>query len=426
MNPLLNELLALPVKVDSQLRVITGPHKAYRWKLELPSSFTGTIRQRLYFSTEAEAKSKRLELIEGKGALGVDQQTKLSRRGMSVEDAVNFALRHAPVVSNLTVGNLLDQFVSHRINEVKVGQRYAATLQSYCVKIRDALGADQVHDLTRTKIRKFLDSLTSRDGTASASVRTRNHYLETLRALFAFGRQEGLLSASPTDGISTAKTDPAHVAVLSLDEVQKLLNVVTAPEHSDVAPAVLLQLFAGPRRSEIPHITWQIILDKYLRLDKVKRGTRNRPVELPQVLLDLLAPYRRSSGYVFNPAGVQGSGKNHTSNSAARHSDTRDIEDAYAWRLSIVARQAGVELRKNVLRHTAITMRVNSTGDIAATSRWAGNSPAVVFSNYLGAATPDDAKRFYALRPKPTGVVVKMPAASEQKEKGPDEQAAAV
>ena len=61
---------------------------------------------------------------------------------------------------------------------------------------------------------------------------------------------------------------------------------------------------------------------------------------------------------------------------------------------------------KNVLRHTAITMRVNATGDIEATARWAGNSPAVVVKNYLGAGTPDDAKKFYALEPETEAEVV--------------------
>ena len=40
-------------------------------------------------------------------------------------------------------------------------------------------------------------------------------------------------------------------------------------------------------------------------------------------------------------------------------------------------------------------MRVNATNDVAATSRWAGNSPAVLEEHYLGNALPEDAERFY-------------------------------
>jgi site-specific recombinase XerD len=420
------DFIAMPVKVDAKFRIISGPQKAYRWKLDVPASFTGTTRKRLYFRKESEAKAKRLEFLQRKEKVGTDHNSELSRRGLSVEEAVAFALKHAPIISDLTVARLLEQFVAHRQNEVKVSDRYAATLQSYCVRISSALGQQQVHTLNRATIRKFLEELKARDGKSPASVSTRNHYLETLRAVFSFARHEGFMSTSPCDGIHTAKADPTPTSVLTLEEVQSLLEVAASPEHSEVAPALLLQLFAGPRRSEIPHITWDILLGKYLRLDKVKRGTLQRPVEMPDALLAWLAPYRRTEGYVFDPQGVCRDDGGKEAASVSGHARTRKIEDAYAWRLEVIARQSGVKLPKNVLRHTAITMRVNFTGDVAATSRWAGNSPAVVFSNYLGAATPEDAKRFYALRPKQQGEVIQMPPTPKEGESGPDEQVAAV
>ena len=65
-----------------------------------------------------------------------------------------------------------------------------------------------------------------------------------------------------------------------------------------------------------------------------------------------------------------------------------------------------------MLRHTAITMRVNATNDVAATSRWAGNSPAVLEEHYLGNALPEDAERFYQLRPAPRPESVSPPSDS--------------
>ena len=83
----------------------------------------------------------------------------------------------------------------------------------------------------------------------------------------------------------------------------------------------------------------------------------------------------------------------------------RQLEDAYTSRLERLAQAAGVKLPKNVLRHTAITMRVNGTGDLEATARWAGNSPAVIEQSYLGVASPEDAAQFYALRPNSQGPI---------------------
>jgi integrase len=175
---------------------------------------------------------------------------------------------------------------------------------------------------------------------------------------------------------------------LSPDEVAKLLNVASRAEYQDVFPAMLIQLFAGPRRSEIPHITWDNIKDSYLRLDRTK-VRQKRAVELSPTLLAWLAPFAaRGSGRVFSPETVEFDAK-----------DTRKLEDAYTYRLDQIASAAEVTLPKNVLRHTAITYHHALTGDLNGTALWAGNSPRVIEQHYRGAATKADAVNFYALVP---------------------------
>ena len=323
---------------------------------------------------------------------------------MTVEEAVAFAIKHSPAVSDVTVGTLLDLYVQHRIREVEISERYLATLRSYEKTIRAAMGATLIQDVTKQDIRRFLASLTSRDGSKPASTATRNHYLETFRALFNFAKEERLIAMSPTDGIKAAKSDGEPVHVLSVEQVAKLLEVLASPEHSEVAPAALIQLFAGPRRSELPYIKWEFIAGEYLRLDKVKRGTKKRPVQMPDALIEWLAPVSQKTGYVFAPKELTQDRDGHgIADPAERKRATqlaaRACEDGYTWRLNKAAVAAGITIPKNALRHTAITMRANEKGDIPATARWAGNSAAVVCTNYLGAGTPDDAKRFYALRP---------------------------
>jgi site-specific recombinase XerD len=405
-------LVSPPVKVDRKGKVIVGTGKAHRWRITIPASVTGTQRKRLFFKTEMESKAKVALYNENRAGLGVTQTAQLSERGMTVEDAVAYTLKNAPILSTMSVEKLLDDYVKHRTNEVKVTERYLATLRSYFAKIKASFGETLLHDVTRKAIRDFLDGLKSKDGKRSASTATRNHYLETFRALFAYAKEERFVSTSPTDGISTSKTDGEPVSVLSVDEVAKLLEVLSQPEHSEVAAAAMIQLFAGPRRSELPYIRWEMFRGRFLRLDKVKRGTRSRPIEIPDTLLDWLAPLRQKSGYVFAPPDLKqdrdGDGETNPSESrTAIHLAVRACEDGYSWRLQKAAAAAGIKIPKNVLRHTAVTMRVNATGDIPATARWAGNSAAVITQHYLGVGTPEDAARFYALRPK-TGNVIAM------------------
>jgi len=55
-----------PVKVDRHERVIVGPEKAYRWRLNVPASITGTTKQRLFFRTEKQAKQHREALLSNR------------------------------------------------------------------------------------------------------------------------------------------------------------------------------------------------------------------------------------------------------------------------------------------------------------------------------------------------------------------------
>ena len=297
--------ISLPVKVDRSGRVIIGPQKAFRWRLDIPASFTGTTRQRPIFLTETEAKKKRAELLAGRTAASGDQLSELARKGLTVEEAISYALEHAPTISEITIRDLLDRFLAHRKQEIKISGRYAATLESYSKRICEVMGDKRIHMVCRSSVRDFLGKLTGRDGTSPATVKTRNHYLETLRAVFGFAKAEGLLARSPTDGISTAKADSDPIKCLSVEETTRLLAALKAPEHAEVAPAALLQLFAGIRRCEIPLLDWRLISEDYIRLDSVKRGTKFRPIEMPQSLKAWIRPYRRASGFVFQPKAIE-------------------------------------------------------------------------------------------------------------------------
>jgi hypothetical protein len=85
-----------PVKVDAKRRVISGKGEAHRWLLNVPASITGKDKERLFFRTETAAKARRDTLLEARKAAGDDMLVKLKERGMSVAQAINYALKHAP------------------------------------------------------------------------------------------------------------------------------------------------------------------------------------------------------------------------------------------------------------------------------------------------------------------------------------------
>ena len=404
------DLIGAPVKVDRKGNRIRGKGKAWRWKIEIPASVTGTTRKRLYFKSEAEANRERSERNDSFHQVGSGAKVALANVGMTIEDAVAFAVQHAPVVTDMTMTILMENFLKHRSHEMRVTRRYLDNLRSYVGKIKATLGDVLIQNLTKSEIRKFLDGLRSKDGKRIAKTRTRNHYIETLRAILNFALSEGWLKKSPMDGIHTARTDDDVIQTLSINEVARLLEVLALPEHAEVAPAALLQIFAGPRRSELPYIEWEHLIGKYLRLDKVKRNTNKRPVEMSDNLIEWLAPCRQTSGFIFAPAGIDVDREClHIEDPEVREKEiqkaARILEDGYTWRLNLAAKAAGIVIPKNALRHTSITMRVNFTQNLQGTALWAGNSPAVISSNYMGTGTPEDAKRYYSLKPQTSTVV---------------------
>jgi site-specific recombinase XerD len=374
-----------PVKVDAKRRIISGKGEAHRWLLNVPASITGKTKERIFFRTETAAKARRDTLLEARKAAGDDMLVKLKERGMSVAQAINYALKHAPRTTPATIEKAVAGFLASR-KEANCKPRYLANLESQLDQVKTEFRGAMVDTITKAQIRLFIAGLTGRDGETPAAPKSRINYIITLTALFNYAVEEGWRGENPATEIRRPKLDEVKAAILTPDQAKTLIEEASKPKNLAVFPALLIQLFAGPRRSEIPHITWDLIKGKYLRLDVTKVRIQ-RPVELPDALLEWLAPYRKKEGRLFNPEGVHFDLK-----------DTRPIEDSYTYRLGQIAEAANVFLPKNVLRHSAITYRVNSTGNIHETALWAGTSVKVIRKHYLGAATEDDATTFYALR----------------------------
>ncbi len=378
-----------PVKIDQEGRVIKNPRvRAHAWRLNVPASITGLKKERKFFDSEAKAKEYAAGLLAARQDAGQDIVQQLRAKGMSVTQALEYALSHAPNKGEpVTLKKACTDFCKSR-EEANCKERYLANLESQFKQVKEDLGeVTMVDAITKAHLEIFIKGLTGKDGDTPASPKSRVNFIITLTALFNFAVGQGWRGENPAATLRRPKLDEVEIAILSPEDARKLLTVASQPEFADIFPALLVQLFAAPRRSEIPHLHWSWIRDRYLRLEKTKIR-KKRAVELSGALLEWLAPFRTRTGRIFAPDDVPFDAD-----------DTRNVEDSYTYRLSQVAAAANVDLPKNVLRHTAITYRDALTGDLAGTAAWAGNSPVVIEENYRGAATKDDAVKFYALKP---------------------------
>lgn len=147
-----NHLVSPPVKVDRKERVIVGTAKAHRWRITIPASVTGTQRKRLFFKTEMEAKAKVALYNENRAGLGVTQTELLSKRGMTVEEAVAYAIKHSPAVSDVTLpkNTLRHTAVTMRVNSTgNIPETAVWAGNSAAVIIKHYLGTGTPEDAQR-------------------------------------------------------------------------------------------------------------------------------------------------------------------------------------------------------------------------------------------------------------------------------------
>lgn len=219
-------------------------------------SFNNGKKLRLFFASKRDAEKKRAELLSYHEERVSDRKKQqLAERGMTIPDAIDYAIAHAPVVADMTMGKLIKQYVGHRVEELGISERYRASLASYVTKLTGAFGEVDLRDITTGDLREFLRSLKNRAGNDAASASKRNHYIEVLQAAFNYAKREGYLTVSPAAKLDKkADESEGGVSILSITETAAILEALTLPEHADIAPAVLIQLFAAPRRSEVMHI----------------------------------------------------------------------------------------------------------------------------------------------------------------------------
>jgi len=237
---------------------------------------------------------------------------------------------------------------------------------------------------------RTLESLSRED--ASEYLRTAtngsyNHYLRFAKSLYRWAISEGLVNNNPFKNIVAKTRIHREVSVLSCEEAKALLGASEALYGGELLPYVAITLFAGLRPdSEMRHLEWGAINLEDAEIRVTMGKTRiPRTVDIPDNLVKWLRKcdpslpiypknFRRKWAKVRNEAGFKGG--------AAKTPKEK-------------AQEAGLKpWVKDYTRHTAISYRVRQTGDVYSTATWAGNSPAIIRSHYLGLIKNSEAKRF--------------------------------
>jgi integrase len=263
-----------------------------------------------------------------------------------------------------------------------MSERYCDDLRYRCGRFARAFQCE-IGSITPALVQQFLNRL-------NLSARSVNNFRKTLKTLFEFARARRYLSKEIDllEGISRQR-EHSTIEIYTPQEMATLLLTATGNTLLSIA----LRGFAGLRSAEVERLQWgQIRLgaEPHLIVNADQAKTRSRRlVPISDNLAAWLAPHARKSGSVW-PHG---------------HDYLYESQRA-------VARKAGVKWKQNALRHSFISYRMAMVRDANQVALEAGNSPDIIFRNYLELVTQTQARSWFGIEPEAKGKVISINSAS--------------
>lgn len=181
-----------------------------------------------------------------------------------------------------------------------------------------------------------------------------------------------------------------EVEIFSPDELARLIAVA----DSRLLPYIVIQAFGGVRGREIQKLDWSAVdlADGFITISpKIAKTGVRRLVPIKANLKAWLEPLAKQSGPVCAFKNIYN-------------------------QLADMAKAAGMEWKKNALRHSYISYRVAECADVPRVAEESGNSPAIIRSNYLNCRKPWEAVRWFSIMPGKAPEAVQMQTPEEAKE----------
>lgn len=160
-------------------------------------------------------------------------------------------------------------------------------------------------------------------------------------------------------------------------------------------PFLAIGAFAGLRSAEIERLDWHDVRfdSGFIVVEKGKAKTAaRRVVPVTENLKAWLKPYAKSRGEVW------GHGQTYLYHVLRATTAATGIEADLEKRIEALE---PVQWKQNALRHSYISYRVADIQDVNKVALEAGNSSAMIFSNYRELVAPQDAKKWFAVKPGP-------------------------
>ena len=346
---------------------------AFDRKAELDSEAAGiqTVRtlQKTSLTAEqiADAESALKSAPVHSIAKVISHYTTLERRanemGVSLDKAFSFAQAHyRPEVTELSIMNARDKFLETRTNLAPKSIRYYENSTQLLLKLgpNKPLHTVSVMDLEEVLIKfKNPNSLRS--------------YRTGISVFFNWAVRHHYATENPCERMDTIPKDKTLIAILSLEEIKRLLKAGIQYADGSMAAPLALALFAGLRPSEIDDLQPSQVTGDKIRVTGGKlRRKINRNVPMPPILSEWL------SRYPFQ--GIPKGGER-------KFKVIKKAVNAENW-------------KQDILRHTSISHQVERDQNLGKTALNCGTSVAMIEKHYREVIEdPKALVEFWALTP---------------------------
>jgi integrase len=357
----------------------------------------GPGRQRRFFADKAEAKTfldlKRAEIQRhGLSALSLGDQDRanflwcaeqLRPYDLTVRQAVELLLPQLQAREHgLSIEDAVKRLLESK-RKARLSERHLYSLENRLSRFATHHAGRLLASFTFSDIEQWLNAL-------PVGPQSMNHYKASLHSLFRYGVKIGATLANPVSGIDSREVVRPPPPILTPEQLSTLL--LACSNDGEMLAYFAVAAFAGLRRAEIEgRLRWEHINLRRGFITVVPAADtkvkNRRLVPICTALRDWLTPVAKSSGPLAP-----------TTN--------------FRKRFDTIRKAAGL-LKKwdgNELRHSYATYRLAETQNAAQVALEIGNSPSTLQEHYNKWAEPEDAAKWFSVKPTAARNVVSFAA----------------
>jgi hypothetical protein len=330
-----------------------------------------------------------LKLTGREKQIYVDAEQAIARTGIPLNSAAHEFARAFDILGHAGIVEACRYFKKH----VETGLP-DVMVEEAVAKFAEAKKAEGVSGLYLRDIRRYLgrfkdhfncnittigsDDLRGYLNGFKAGPVTKNNHRRLLVALFNFAKSEGWLHVdqkTAAERLGAYKVKEREVEIFTPAKVARLL----AHAEERFLPWIVLIAFGGVRNEELKKgLRWESInFDRgYLLVSAhIAKTNRKRKIDLPENALEWLRPYRARQGAIF--------------------------DHDYRYPLARACKAARVTYKRNALRHSFGSYRMEILKNAGHVALEMGNSAAIVMRYYFDIVEASAAKAYWDIRPLP-------------------------